>query len=267
MSSNQPQRKTDAPPLLYDQSLLQKRISADKLAHLPFAKDLAEEIALRLHPVKRRFEKALLLYPPCPLEEALRDTGKVDTIDTRNITALPAAADNLELEPAQYDLIVTCLGLQYANDLPGALIQLRRALKPGGLLLGCLAGGETLADLRTAFAETETKMTGGVSPRVHPSIDIKQIGSLLQRATFADPIIDIEKYTLLYPSVFDMFYELRRWGGNLMAARSKRFAPRALMHKLAAHYETLSAQNDKIAAQVELIWFSAWVKHDGIAGK
>ncbi len=259
MSSNQPQRKPDAPPLLYDQSLLKQRLSAQKLANLPFAKDLRDEITLRLHPVNRRFETALLLYPPCPLESALRDTGKVDAIETRDLDALIETPDTLALGEARYDLIVSCLGLQYANDLPGALIQLRRALKPGGLLLGCLAGGDTLATLRTAFAETESSMTGGISPHIHPSIDIKQMGALLQRATFADPIIDTEKYTLLYPTVFDLFYDLRRWGGNLMAARAKRFAPRALMHKVAQHYETLATDGDKIAAQVELIWFSAWV--------
>lgn len=158
------------------------------------------------------------------------------------------------------DLIVSCLGLQFANDLPGVLAQMRRALKPGGLLLGCLVGGDSLFELREAFALAEIEVAGGVTPRIHPSIELKQMGALLQRAEFADPIVDIEKYELLYDTPQKLLNDLRGWGlGNLLVERSRRFMPRRLLTRVMEIYAgKFSQKNGKVSARFDLIWFSGW---------
>ena len=101
---------------------------------------------------------------------------------------------------AALDLVVSALALQFVNDLPGVLVQIRRALKPDGLFLAALLGGETLTELREAFAAAESEIEGGVSPRVAPFADLRELGALLQRAGFALPVTDIDRLTVRYVS-------------------------------------------------------------------
>ena len=134
------------------------------------------------------------------------------------------AADEeaLPFRDGTLDLVVSALALQFVNDLPGVLIQIRRALKPDGLFLAALLGGETLTELRQAFAAAESEIEGGVSPRVAPFADLRELGALLQRAGFALPVTDVDRLTVRYDSVFGLMGDLRRMGAtNALDARRR----------------------------------------------
>jgi SAM-dependent methyltransferase len=247
---------------LFDHGLLHRRLQrpAFKQAGNPFLEAIVGDLPLRLSPIKRDFGTALSLFPPdSRIDDALQHSTKIGALqilrfdEIRNFEALP-------FNEGSFDLIFSCLGLQYANDLPGVLAQLQRTLKPGGLLMGCLMGGDTLAELRTAFAQAETEISGGVTPRIHPSIDIRQMGSLLQRAKLVEPIIDIEKFDLTYANLMALLKDLRAWSaGNLLIERARTFMSHALSERVSEIYKKkFSATNGKITAHFDLIWFSGW---------
>jgi SAM-dependent methyltransferase len=170
----------------------------------------------------------------------------------------------LDLPEEAFDLITSGLALQHANDLPGALIQLRRALRPDGLFIGCLAGGATLTELRQSLAEAESEITGGVSPRVFPFADVRDMGSLLQRAGFALPVTDSETITVRYSNSFSLIADLRSMGAtNVLTERSRRFTSRKLFLKAADVYQRRFSDPDgKIRATFEIIWLTGWAPHE-----
>ena len=140
-----------------------------------------------------------------------------------------AAAGHVALEPESIDLAVSLLSLQDENDIPGMLIQIRRALRPDGLFLGVMAGAGTLAELRESLLAAETELTGGASPRVMPFADVRDAGALLQRAGFALPVADVETVTVRYASMFGLMADLRAMGAtNALLERSRRPATRAV---------------------------------------
>ena len=135
--------------------------------------------------------------------------------------------------------------LQGVNDLPGALVQIRRALAPDGLFMGCLLGGQTLQELRLAFAEAEEAITGGVSPRVAPFADLRDMGGLLQRAGFALPVTDVDTITVRYASIFGLLRDLRAMGAtNALVARDRRPLRRAVLMRAAEIYQSRFADPD-----------------------
>jgi len=119
-------------------------------------------------------------------------------------------------------VVTSALSLQFVNDLPGTLIQIRRALKPDGLLLAALIGGDSLTELREAFAQAESEVEGGVSPRVAPFADVRELGVLLQRAGLALPVVDSDRLTVRYESVFALMRDLRRMGATNMLTERRR---------------------------------------------
>ena len=148
---------------------------------------------------------------------------------------LVVAADEeaLPFHDGSFDLVVSALALQFVNDLPGALVQIRRALKPDGLMLAALAGGETLTELRQAFAAAEAEIEGGVSPRVIPFADLREMGALLQRAGFALPVADTDRLTARYASPISLMHDLRRMGAtNALLERSRRPLRRATLTRM-----------------------------------
>ena len=150
---------------------------------------------------------------------------------------LVVAADEeaLPFRDASLDLVVSALALQFVNDLPGTLIQIRRALKPDGLLLAALAGGDTLIELRQAFAAAEAEIEDGVSPRVAPFSDVRDMGALLQRAGFALPVADVDRITARYDSPLALMHDLRRMGAtNPLVERSRRPLKRATLMRMMA---------------------------------
>jgi SAM-dependent methyltransferase len=171
--------------------------------------------------------------------------------------ALPFADGSL-------DLVTSALSLQFVNDLPGTLIQIRRALKADGLLLAALVGGDTLIELREAFAAAETEIESGVSPRVAPFADVRAIGALLQRAGFALPVVDSDRLTVRYPTVFALMRDLRGMGAtNILSERRRAPLNRATLRRMAEIYAQRFADGDgRLRATFEVVWLSGWVPHD-----
>jgi SAM-dependent methyltransferase len=172
-------------------------------------------------------------------------------------------AEWLPFAPERLDLVVSLLALHAVNDLPGALIQIRRALKPDGLFIGCLLGGATLTELRQAFTEAEAEMEGGVSPRVAPFADVRDLGGLLQRAGFALPVTDIEPVTVRYADPSGLFRDLRAMGlTNALRARRKAPLRRATLMRACEIYAQRFADADgRLRATFELAWLSGWAPH------
>lgn len=161
------------------------------------------------------------------------------------------------------DLIVSSLALHTVNDLPGALLQIRQSLKPDGLFVASILGGETLHELRTCLSEAELELSGGVTPRVAPFADKPQMGGLLQRAGFALPVVDSDIITVTYDSIFPLMKDLRLMGeGNAIAERSKYFTPRRLFLRAGELYAQKFADPDgRIRASFEVIFLLGWAPH------
>lgn len=166
--------------------------------------------------------------------------------------------------PKSLDLIVSALSLHTVNDLPGALLQINRSLKSDGLFVAAILGGETLLELRQCLQEAELELSGGVTPRVAPFADKPQMGALLQRAGFALPVVDSEIITVTYDSIYPLMQDLRLMGeGNAIAARSKKFATRALFHRAGELYaQKFSDPDGRIRASFEVIFLLGWAPHE-----
>jgi SAM-dependent methyltransferase len=154
--------------------------------------------------------------------------------------------------------------LQWINDLPGALIQVRRLLRPDGLFLAALMGAGTLTELREAFAQAEIQTRGGVSPRVSPFADVRDVGSLLQRAGFALPVADVERLVVRYRDFAGLVKDLRAHGfTNVMSARSRQALRRDTLTALLAHYAGHHADPDgRLRARFETVYLTGWSPHE-----
>ena len=170
---------------------------------------------------------------------------------------LPIRADSL-------DLVVSALSLHWVNDLPGALIQIRQALKPDGLLLAAMLGGETLFELRAAFLQAEVGQEGGVRPHVSPFPDVETLGALLQRAGFALPVIDSDRITVTYESAEALMHDLRAMGeANATQGRARHFARRATIRSVDTRYrETFGERDGRIPATFRVLYLTGWRPHD-----
>jgi SAM-dependent methyltransferase len=249
-------------PKIFDRRLLRVR-QARALARGPatFLIDgVATELGERLSAVLRRFDVAADLGTPTDaVRRALAESGKVGTVVAvkADEEALPFANDSL-------DLVVSALALQFVNDLPGTLIQIRRALRPDGLFLAALIGGESLTELRAAFAAAESEIEGGISPRVAPFADVRELGALLQRAGFALPVVDSEKVLVRYDSVFGLMHDLRGMGTtNVQHERRRTPLKRATLQRMAAIYAERFADADhRVRATFEIVWLSGWAPHE-----
>jgi SAM-dependent methyltransferase len=155
---------------------------------------------------------------------------------------------------------MSLLALQFVNDLPGVLAQVRRALKPDGLLLAAMVGGDTLTELRQAFAAAEAEIEGGVSPHVSPFADLRDAGGLLQRAGFALPVTDFERLTVRYDNAFALMQDLRRMGAtNVLVERRRTPSRRATMLRMAQVYgERFADADGRIRATFDIVWLLGW---------
>ena len=262
-------------PRVFDRLLVRQRQQrARALGPSTFLLDrVAEEAADRLAAILRRFDLAIDLGSPGDaLRRALASNAQVGTLVAIGHAALASArglavvADE-EMPPlreASVDLVVSALSLQTVNDLPGAFVQIRRALKPDGLFLAALLGGETLTELRQSFAAAEVELEGGLSPRVAPFADIRELGALLQRAGFALPVTDIDRLTVRYASAFALMHDLRRMGGgNPLFERRRSPLRRATLMRMAQIYgERFADADGRIRATFEIVWLSGWAPHE-----
>jgi SAM-dependent methyltransferase len=267
---------SQAPIRIFDRSLQRRRLTR-ALAKGPadfLLTRAAEDLIERLSTVNRSFASALDLGTPGP-ELAQRLASVPGTQVTRlapvpqllaqpPILNLVGDEEALPFAPGRFDLVVSALALQSVNDLPGALVQIRHALTPDGLLLACLAGGRTLHELRTAFAVAETEISGGISPRVAPLIDVRDMGGLLQRAGFALPVADIEPLTVRYDTMFGLMADLRAMGAtNTLIERARRpLRPAILIRAAEIYAERFSDPDGRVRATFELLFISGWVPHE-----
>jgi SAM-dependent methyltransferase len=258
-------------PLIFDRSLQRRRrlraASAEATTFL--LERVAGELTDRLAAVLRRFDVAVDLGTP---GEAVRTAllrldsiGMIVGADVllRGKPFVVADEEALPFADGALDLVVSALALQSVNDLPGALLQIRRALKSDGLLLAALLGGETLTELRQSFAAAESEIEGGVSPRVAPFGDLRDLGGLLQRAGFALPVTDVDRLTVRYDSVFALLRDLRRMGAtNALVARRRKPLRRATLLRMAEIYALRFADHDgRIRATFDIVWLSGWAPH------
>jgi SAM-dependent methyltransferase len=261
-------------PRVFDRPLLRRRRHrAQKLGAATFLIDrVAADLAERLSAVLRRFAVAVDLGSPAgAARRALPDL--VDTLvavgtaaeDVCDHTGPKVVADEeaLPFGDASLDLVVSALALQSVNDLPGTLIQVRRALKPDGYLLAALLGGDTLTELRQSFAAAEADIEGGVSPRVAPFVDAREAGALLQRAGFALPVADVDRVTVRYASAFDLMADLRRMGAtNPLVERRRTPLRRATLMRMAETYAARFADADgRVRASFDIVWLAGWAPH------
>jgi SAM-dependent methyltransferase len=265
-----------ASPTIFDRQMLRRRRQrARKFGPETFLLDrVAADLGERIGVVLRRFERVVDLGTPTDaLRRALAGNENVGTIvaATPDAAALDAgfprvAADEeaLPFAEASLDLLVSALALQFVNDLPGTLIQIRRALKADGLFLAALIGGDSLSELRAAFAQAESEIEGGVSPRVAPFADVREMGALLQRAGFALPVVDSDRLTVRYPDVFALMRDLRRMGStNALAERRRAPLKRATLKRMMEIYAERFADADgRLRASFEIVWLSGWVPHE-----
>ena len=269
------ERPTPPSPLIFDRRMLRtRRRRAAALKPATFLLDrVAGDLADRLAAVQRRFDLALDLGTPGEaVRAALQHVPSVGTIvaaafpEGGTPRAAPFAAADEEALPFRdgaLDLVVSALALQFVNDLPGTLVQIRRALKPDGLFLAALVGGETLTELRQSFAAAESETTGGISPRVAPFADVRDLGALLQRAGFALPVTDRDRVTVRYDSAFALMRDLRRMGStNVLVERRRRPLGRPTLERMAEIYHERFADPDgRVRATFEIVWLSGWAPH------
>ncbi|MDO8398779.1 MAG: methyltransferase domain-containing protein [Bradyrhizobium sp.] len=251
-----------AAPLLFDRALLRARQSrALALGPATFLLDrVAEDMAERLQAVLREFRDAADIGTSgAQLRTAL--SGRVEALASVDLPDVESRG--LALAPQSLDLAVSALAFQFVNDLPGVLAQIQRALKPDGLLLAAMIGGDTLTELRQAFAAAEAECEGGVSPRVAPSADLREIGALLQRTGFALPVTDVDRVVVRYDSAFALMADLRRMGAtNILVERRRTPTRRATLLRMAQIYSERFADSDgRIRATFDVIWLSGWAPH------
>lgn len=264
-----------SPPSIFDRTL-QRRRHARALRSGAADFLLAwtvEDICERLTTVKRRFSHISDLGTPSPiLAQALAHDSEAVVVRLSPLFGTLAAAPVLNcvgdeeaspFKPESFDLAVSALALHMVNDLPGALVQIRRSLRPDGLFIGAIIGGGSLRELRETLGEAEAEVTGGASPRVAPFADVRDMGGLLQRAGFALPVADSEPLNVRYDDLFALMADLRAMGAtNTLAERLRRPTRRQVFLRAAEIYaQRFSDPDGRIRATFEVIFLSGWAPH------
>ena len=267
------------PAPIFDRALLDLRRRRAIRAAEPGADFLldtiGDELAERLSAVQRRFPLALDLGSPTPhLADRLAAGGQVDRIVRMDRLPEALAADShaavvgdeqlLPFAPARLDLVVSALALQWTDDLPGTLAQIRRALRPDGLFLAALLGGDTLTELRDSLAAAEAEVSGGASPRVSPFVELRECGALLQRGGFALPVVDRDRRTVRYASALHLMRDLRAMGAtNVLVERDRRPLRRPVLWRAVEIYgERFADPDGRVRATFDVMSLSGWAPHD-----
>ncbi len=262
---------------IFDRRLLvqrRDRVAAGAAQHDFLLARVADDLAGRLAAVNRRFPMVANVgaYHGL-LGRRVRQMPGVEVVtDVEGASRLLAQCDGprvqadeeaLPFADQSLDLVVSGLALQLVNDLPGTLIQIRRALKPDGLMLAALLGGNTLTELRTAFLVAEEEMEGGASPRVAPFADVRDLGALLQRAGFALPVADSDTVTVTYRDPLALMLELRAMGAtNALTERSRRPLRRAtLARAIEVYRQRFGLSDGRVPATFEIVTLTGWAPH------
>lgn len=265
---------TPQPARIFDRALLARRrarVAGGAGEHDFLLQRVADDLAERLEIVRRRFPLAANIGAHHGvLSDRIRGLAGIERIiDVDATTELLRGAPDLRVvadeealpfADASLDLVVSALSMQLVNDLPGTLIQIRRALKPDGLLLAAMLGGATLKELREAWLAAESEVTGGASPRVAPFADVRDMGGLLQRAGLALPVVDSETVTVTYPDPLAAMREIKAMGAsNMLVARRRTPVTRRLLLRAAEIYaERFAGQGGRVPATFEILTLTAW---------
>ncbi len=262
--------------MVFDRALLRRRRTRAAAAwrqHDFLKQQIAASLAERLDDIRRPFPRLLDLGSHAgEVVAALAGRAGSELTVTADLTpafqrspGLRVVADEemLPFAPHSFDLITSALSLHAVNDLPGALLQIRQTLKPDGLFLGALFGGETLTELRQCLLQAESEIEGGASPRVFPFADLRDAAGLLQRAGFALPVADIDRLTVSYADPFALMRELRGMGeSNILYARRRTPLRRATLLRAAEIYrQRFAAADGRVAASFQIIYLHAWAAH------
>jgi NADH dehydrogenase [ubiquinone] 1 alpha subcomplex assembly factor 5 len=265
-------------PNIFDRSLIRGNLkrAAATLPETDFLiQHAAGELVSRIAAIKRTFHRAAdvgayhgavarLLTKRLPGITVVSLSSVLPLAEACPAPRAVASEEALPLKERSLDLVTSSLSLHLVNDLPGALIQIRRALRPDGLFLGALLGGDSLLELRQAFVMAETETAGGVSPRVFPTADIRDMGGLLQRAGFALPVADSDHVTVTYADPLALLKDLKAMGAaNPLGARSRRPMRRDTLERACGIYrELFAAGNGKVKATFEFLYLCGWAPHE-----
>jgi SAM-dependent methyltransferase len=265
------------PHTIFDRDLLRlrrTRAAPQMAAHAFLLDRFRDDVDERLALIQRTFHDSLVIGAHGgALGALLRRRGVERVVETETAAALLpggtssavlADEEALPFADASFDLVIAPLTLHFVNDLPGALLQIRRCLKPDGLFLGGLFGGTTLHELRRAWLEAEDEIAGGASPRVAPFADVRDLGGLLQRAGFALPVVDADIFRVRYATALDLMHELRAMGaGNVLRDRRRTPVTRRLLLRAGELYAERFADPDgRVPATFEMLVMTAWCPHE-----
>lgn len=262
------------PSTIFDRQLLRRR--RDRAAgglekHDFLLREVSERLVDRIDDVRRSFSVALDLG--CrrgALADALVGQRGIETLVQCDLSCAMAAAapglrvvadeEMLPFAKASFDLVVSSMSLHWVNDLPGTLIQIRQALRPDGLFLAAMLGGDTLQELRRVLTEAEIEADGGLSPRVSPFADVRDMGNLLQRAGFALPVADIETITVSYGQPLALLADLRGMGEtNAVVERRRAPTRRSTLWRAMRKYQDMYGDpQGRVPATFQVIFLSAW---------
>jgi SAM-dependent methyltransferase len=274
------------PPRLFDRALHKKRLdrAAAGFAEADFLqRRAAQDIAERLEAILQdfplgvdlsarggAFREALEASPAGPRVGLLIEADlSAAMLAGRRGLRVALDEERLPFADASFDLAVSTLGLHWTNDVIGALIQIRRALKAGGLFIGALLGGATLTELRQALTAAEAELLGGAGSRVSPFADSRDAAALLQRAGFAEPVADVDRVTVTYANPMKLLADLRQMGEtNVLAERHPRALTRRLLARACELYaERFGASDGRVSATFEIITLTGWAPMDAPASQ
>ncbi len=265
-----------SPPQVFDRKLLRQR--RDRAARRAAGHDFlyaeaAERLTDRLADFRRQYGLVLDLGRHTgSLGRKLKTDKSVGAVVQTDIShamarlanrsAIVADEEALPFQEDTFDAVLSCLTLHWVNDLPGTLLQIRRILKPDGLFLAVMLGGQTLAELREAWLWAESETEGGASPRVSPFAQLDDLAGLLQRAGFALPVADVDSLTVTYPDALGLMRDLRSVGeANLLQARRRTLTKRATLAAAVRYYQQRFAQEDRVSATFQLLYLTGWAPH------
>ena len=276
-----PVSPTASPPRLFDRARLARNRdrAASDFGNYDFLKArVSSDIAERLADTSHTFDRAFDLGAHTgQLAQVLQDSGQVGTIEAGDlsrcmvermaaggVTAREIDEERLPFAPASLDLIVSALSLHWVNDLPGTLVQIRKALKPDRLFLGALFGAGTLSELRTSLMEAETELTGGVAARLSPLPGLRDMASLMQRAGFTLPVVDRDPVTVRYGSPLTLLTDLKGMGERaaFMTGTTRPLSRRVLMRAMEIYQDRFSDPDGRVRATFEIVHMSGWSPAD-----
>ena len=268
-----------APPILFDRALHRRRLdrAAQGFSAAAFLKArAAEDTVMRLEAIMRSFPLAVDLGSrDGAFAWALSSSDVREKIGLLIETDLSAAMlarrpglrvqldeERLPFADESLDLVVSTLALHWTNDLPGALIQIRRALKPDGLFVGAIFGGATLTELRQSLMQADSELSGGAGPRISPFADVVEAAALLQRAGFALPVTDVDRVQVGYAGPLQLIADLRAMGEVNVLAERRPLSRRVLARACEAYAEQFSRPDGRITATFEIITMTGWAPHE-----